>query len=130
MSPYLVQDVGAIDLALVSAARRTQQTVEALKSGGLTISQSWIEDFLYDATWEGVMGALREIPEDVQSVVVVGHEPSMSATAEMLSDGTFTLPAYFVPGAAAVGTVAKWSCIGSHSLSITALYSPPASLHE
>jgi phosphohistidine phosphatase len=121
----LAARMNGADLAIVSAAKRAQETFEGLKSGGLTFRQAWIEDFMYDASWDELTVALRDIPREVRSVVVVGHEPTMSATTELLSDGTYQLPQGFPAGTCAIGTVEDWAYVGSHSLHITDVLTPP-----
>jgi phosphohistidine phosphatase len=75
------------DRVLVSPARRAVQTWEqadaALSLGVQPIGDARIGD----NTVEALLAAIRETPEDVLSVAVVGHNPSIGALAGVLDDG-------------------------------------------
>ena len=75
------------DRVLVSPARRAVQTWEqagaALSSGVQPIGDARIGD----NTVEALLAAIRETPEDVLSVAVVGHNPSIGELAGVLDDG-------------------------------------------
>ncbi len=116
--------VGTVDLALVSAAHRTRQTLVGLESGGLTITETWYEDFLYGAGPDDVIAALRLLPPDLETVLVVGHEPTMSYTAELLSDGSFAQDFGFSTGTAAFGEVEAWDRLVRGSVTMTEVLSP------
>ena len=46
-----------------------------------------VDPRIYDNTVEALLALIRETPEDVQSVAVVGHNPSMWELATVLDDG-------------------------------------------
>ena len=75
---------GAVDLVLVSPALRTAQTwaelAEVLHPG--TVRE---EPSLYDAPALGLVHLLAALPEEVRSVLVVAHEPAVSAAAVALA---------------------------------------------
>ena len=75
------------DWVLVSPARRAVQTWEqagaALSSGVQPIGDARIGDNTVDA----LLAAIPETPEDVLSVAVVGHTPSIGELAGVLDDG-------------------------------------------
>lgn len=97
--------VGGIDVAVVSEAARTQQTLAALRSAGLAVARVWEEASLYSRGGEGLLdtlrgldrcgieGAVREAREaddieagfEADAVLVVGHEPTMSTLAGLLA---------------------------------------------
>lgn len=97
--------VGGIDVAVVSEAARTQQTLAALRSAGLAVARVWEEASLYSRGGEalldtlrgldrcGIEGAVREAREaddieagfEADAVLVVGHEPTMSTLAGLLA---------------------------------------------
>ncbi len=64
------------DLVLVSSAKRTLETLEALEPWTDT---PLIEpmDALYLATAGQLMDALRDVPETVRSVLLIGHNPGL-----------------------------------------------------
>jgi phosphohistidine phosphatase len=75
------------DRILVSPARRAVQTWEqagaALSSGAQPMGDARVGDNTVDA----LLAAIRETPEDVLSVAVVGHNPSIGELAGVLDDG-------------------------------------------
>src|ERR687889_24611 len=75
------------DRVLVSPARRAVQTWEqagaALSSRAQPIGDARIGDNTVDA----LLAAIRETPDDVLSVAVVGHNPSIGELASVLDDG-------------------------------------------
>ncbi len=94
--------VGGIDVAVVSEAARTQQTLAALRSAGLAVARVWEEASLYSRGGEGLLDTLRGLgrcgieggvreADDVEAgfeadaVLVVGHEPTMSTLAGLLA---------------------------------------------
>ena len=72
------------DLVLVSPAIRTSTTAElAVEAGGWNTRISK-EPLLYGAAPSDVLGLAREAPDPVNRLMVVGHEPTMSGTLEMI----------------------------------------------
>ncbi len=82
-----MRDLGlAPDLVLVSPARRTMQTLEALEPWDET---PLIEplDPLYLATQAQMLAAVNAVAETVRSVLVIGHNPGLHDLAAALSGG-------------------------------------------
>ena len=75
------------DLALVSAAVRTEQTWEAVDRGGGWNLEAALEEALYEAGSESALDLLRETEDHVATLVVVGHNPTMALLAALLDDG-------------------------------------------
>ena len=101
--------VGGIDVAVVSEAARTQQTLAALRSAGLAVARVCEEASLYSRGGEGLLetlrgldgrgseGAVRESADaeagfEADAVLVVGHEPTMSTLAGLLATREKDLP--------------------------------------
>jgi len=80
----LASGAGAVDLVLVSPAQRTAQTwaelAEVLHPG--TVRE---EPALYEAPALGLVHLLAALPQEVGSVLVVAHEPAVSAAAVALA---------------------------------------------
>jgi phosphohistidine phosphatase len=72
------------DVILVSAALRTQQTLDALEPWE---DRPNIETMpgLYMAGALQIRDILRELPETVRSVLVIGHNPGIQELAQMLA---------------------------------------------
>lgn len=76
------------DLVLVSTATRTRQTLESLLEGAVEGEEVevWPTRRIYDGGTDGVLEAVREVPESTGVLWVVGHEPVMSTTAWDLAE--------------------------------------------
>lgn len=72
---------------LVSSAVRTRQTWELVRTalGDLPEPEVAVVDELYHAGISDVLDLVRAVDERVATVLVVGHEPTMSATASSLA---------------------------------------------
>jgi phosphohistidine phosphatase len=70
------------DLVLCSSARRTRETLEGVAVGGEHV----IEPALYGASCEEVLERLHRVPEQVGSVMLVGHNPTVQALVIRLAD--------------------------------------------
>jgi len=71
------------DIVLVSSARRTLQTLEALSplDGSPLIEPM---DNLYLADWSSLLGVLRGLPDTARSVLMIGHNPGLHELAMAL----------------------------------------------
>lgn len=85
LGPLLRDVLGSVDVALVSGARRTRETAEYIGLS-LKVGEVVVLDELYDASLSDVLDAIRSVVPDAQSVLVVGHEPTISQTARYLHD--------------------------------------------
>ena len=85
MAKYL-RDEGIVpELVLCSPSKRTRETLERLGLGDGT--EVRIEDELYAASAGELLGALHEVPDAVESVMVIGHNPGMERLALELAAG-------------------------------------------
>lgn len=72
------------DVVVVSSARRTVQTWDLMKEAWPE-AQVIIEPRVYETHIEGLLEVIAEVPPTATSVMVVGHEPTTSATAAHLA---------------------------------------------
>jgi phosphohistidine phosphatase len=68
---------------LCSPARRTRETLEGVSPGG----EALIEPALYAASGAEVLDRLRRVPEEIRSVMVIGHNPAMQMLVLRLAGG-------------------------------------------
>jgi phosphohistidine phosphatase len=73
MAEHLRTNAIKPELVLCSGARRTRETLEAVAPTG----EHAIEPQLYSASAEDVLERLRRLPDDLGSVMVIGHNPTM-----------------------------------------------------
>lgn len=75
------------DTALVSAARRAEQTWLALAEGaGWTLTPD-LDPGLYTAGPDTALDLVRVLDPQTSTVVLVGHNPTMAFLAQLLDDG-------------------------------------------
>ena len=117
------------DGALVSSARRSASTWLAVAEGGSFEVEATYSDGLYTAGPESALDLVREIDDDVTTLVVVGHNPTMAYLAQLLDDGSGDeeagrdMAVGFPTGAMAVFEVAgSWSELDLASARLVAFH--------
>jgi len=73
----------APQLVLCSSARRARETLEGVAVGG----EHLIEPELYGASCEELLERLHRVPDEIESVMVVGHNPTLQALVIRLANG-------------------------------------------
>jgi phosphohistidine phosphatase len=73
---------------LVSPARRAEQTWERASAALGSKPRPVAEPRIHDNTVDALLAAVRETPEEITVLVVVGHNPSVGELARALDDGT------------------------------------------
>lgn len=76
----------SIDLLLSSSATRTRQTWARAEAGGASAVEVEFTDALYGAWADTVVELLREVDEEAGTVMVLGHEPTMSELVGLLAE--------------------------------------------
>jgi phosphohistidine phosphatase len=121
------------DRAVVSPALRTRQTWEQVADAFPAGLAAEVEERIYDNTVDAVLAVITETPEDAQTLVVVGHNPSVGELAFALDDGEGDpvaqrkLHAGFPAGAVAVFEVAGvFGDIAPGAATLTAFEMPTA----
>ena len=72
-----MRDLGlSPDVVLVSSARRTLQTLEAISPFADSPLVEPMDD-LYLAPWPRLIDTLRRVPETARSVMLIGHNPGL-----------------------------------------------------
>ena len=97
------------ELVLCSSAKRARQTLERLGPAGL---DARIERELYGAGANALLARLREVPDEVASVMVIGHNPGM----QQLAHGLAGLDDKFPTAALATLECARWSTLETAEL--------------
>lgn len=77
-----------IDLAYVSTAKRTEQTWHIACRGGASAKKVENAEWLYGASASQLVRRVLILPDDVSTVLFVGHEPGMSSVALELAAPT------------------------------------------
>ncbi len=72
------------ELVICSGALRTRQTLELVASA-LGDADVVVEEGLYGASADELLGRVREIPDDVGAAMLIGHNPGMQELVVRLS---------------------------------------------
>jgi phosphohistidine phosphatase len=83
----------APDRVLISPALRARQTWERARAALDGAPEPDVEERIYDNTVDGLFEVVRESGEDVQTLVVVGHNPAVGTLASVMDDGEGSEPA-------------------------------------
>jgi phosphohistidine phosphatase len=89
---WLAANIEVIDLVVVSNASRARATWELVSTSLKWQPPSRVEPRLYDADQADLLAVLHELPDDIHSVVLVGHNPGMENLATLLTDRPVRLP--------------------------------------
>jgi len=74
-----------IDLAWCSSAARARMTWAQAQLGGANAKDLVTSEALYHAWPDEILAELNTLPEDLSTVLVVGHQPTMSGLVTMLA---------------------------------------------
>ncbi|MFG2294390.1 SixA phosphatase family protein [Streptomyces sp. NPDC048603] len=83
----LARSVPRPDLVLCSPARRTHQTWELAAAAFATPPALRLEPRLYAAAAEEILDLVRETPDEVGTLLVVGHNPGLQDLVLLLAGG-------------------------------------------
>jgi phosphohistidine phosphatase len=72
-------------LVLCSDARRARETLEGVVPG-LDTPEVRFEDGLYAASAESLLERLRSLPDDIEEVLLVGHNPGLRDVLLLLAE--------------------------------------------
>lgn len=117
--------VGRADLLLVSPATRAQHTSRAIERR-LHPQTTRTEEAIYRSGPTGILSLVSELDDAVRTVVVVGHEPTMSILAHMLHDTDDALASqvsFGVPTATALvlQVPTSWAELGPRSAHLSSV---------
>ena len=85
MGRYMSQEMLVPDIAIVSPAQRTRQTWALVKPElGIGITDK-IENRIYEAPWRRLLAVVNDMPDDVSTVLMVGHNPGSAELALSLT---------------------------------------------
>jgi phosphohistidine phosphatase len=87
IGPWLSQAGLLPDHVLVSPARRAKQTWEGASAALPSSPEPTVDPRIYDNNPDALLAAIRDVPEDAETVVLVGHNPSITELADVLDDG-------------------------------------------
>ncbi|GAB3046306.1 histidine phosphatase family protein [Parafrigoribacterium mesophilum] len=124
---WLAHGVGGLDLVVVSPASRAQKTWELASAELDSPPLVWIDDRVYAASNDELLGVVRALPDEAHTVVVVGHNPGMEDLLSLLTGEPMSMP---TSGLAVIGLEGSWSSAGQSSAKLLASGKPPAEDHH
>jgi len=80
------------DKILCSSAERAVRTAEALLEKLGDKSEVEYSERLYMAECSTILGVLQDLPDDLKTVMVIGHNPGMEALVQLLAGKLESLP--------------------------------------
>jgi phosphohistidine phosphatase len=119
------------DYALVSAAARTVETWEDAANGaGWDVSLAEFSDPLYTASGVAALDLIRETEDGVETLVVIGHNPTIGYLVQLLDDGDgdeeagneIAVGGYPTAAAAVYGYDGDWSDLEEGSATLRAFH--------
>ena len=120
---WLADNVGAIDLAVVSPAERTRETwrlAAAELAGPPPVRE---DDRVYAGSAPSLLDVLRELPEELATVVLVGHNPGLEDLVESLTGRRVPMP---TSALAVIDLSGPWSAAANNAAELRVHGRPPA----
>ena len=103
---WLASHAGAIDLAVVSPARRARETWELVSAELAPAPPVRFDERVYAASADQLLAIAREAADDVRTLILVGHNPGMEQLASLLAGEDVILR---TAGIAEFGVDGPWS---------------------
>jgi phosphohistidine phosphatase len=120
---WLADNVGVIDLAVVSPAERTRETWR-LAAAELPVAPPVREDDrVYAGSARSLLGVLQELPEEVATLVLVGHNPGVEDLVASLTGRWVAMP---TSSLAVIDLSGPWSAAANTAAELRAQGRPPA----
>jgi len=120
---WLSANIKSIDLAVVSPARRARSTWDLVSAELTAPPPTQIDDRVYGDSGGGLLDVVRELPDDVATVVLVGHNPELENLVCHLTDSSVPMP---TSGLAVIEVTDSWSNLGRTSAVLRVAGRPPA----
>jgi phosphohistidine phosphatase len=120
---WLAANIDSISLAVVSPAARARSTWELVAGELDEPPRTVVDDRLYAASGDELLAVVRALPEDVDTAILVGHNPGLEDLAWLLTGEstrmtTSALAVIAVPG--------SWSSVAPRSSALRASGRRPA----
>jgi phosphohistidine phosphatase len=113
-----------IDLVLVSPATRTRSTWDLVSAQLDVRPRMQVEDRLYAASGAELLDVVRELSDDLRTVVLLAHNPGLEDLVSLLTSERISMP---TSALAVIGLSGAWSSAGHARAELGAFGRPPAS---
>ena len=119
---WLAAGVRQVDLAVVSPAERARSTWQLASAELPAPPPTRFDDRVYAASDTELLGLVRELPDEISTVVLVGHNPGIEDLVSTLTGQWVPMP---TSALAVMAMRGPWSTAGHHSAALTASGRPP-----
>ena len=121
---WLAANIDSIDLAVVSPASRALSTWDLVSARLDVPPRTRIDDRVYAASADELLTVVRELPDDIETVALVGHNPGLQGLVSLLTGEWTPMP---TSALAVIMVSGSWSTAGDHPAALRASGRPPAS---
>ena len=120
MGNYFKAKKIGLDVIISSPSKRTKETLDHFFSSN--ISEIEYEKSLYHGHLEDVLEVITSSLEEINTIMIVGHNPSMHEVTEFLSGGF--LPKYPTCGLASLTHEGEWKDVKANSCELDSFKMP------
>jgi phosphohistidine phosphatase len=120
---WLAENINGIDLAVVSPAHRAHTTWDLASAELAQQPETRIDDRVYNASVPDLLDVVHDLPADVHTVVMVGHNPGFENLASLLTNDSVSMPTSAI---AVLESDTGWSSAGESWASLREVGRPPA----
>lgn len=120
---WLNANLDRIDLALVSPAERARSTWHLVAEELDAPPEMRLDERLYAASAGQLLGVVRELPDELHTVVVVGHNPGIEQLVARLTGQEIPMPTSAV---AVIALPGSWATAGDTPATLRTSGRPPA----
>jgi phosphohistidine phosphatase len=124
---WLADQINSIDLAVVSPANRARTTWALVAAELKSAPPVRIDERAYAASADELLDIASELPDDVHTVVLVGHNPGIEVLASLLTGEPVSMRASSL---AVIATDGPWSSLGHGTAVLEASGRPKGSALE
>jgi phosphohistidine phosphatase len=103
---WLANRADRIDLAIVSPAKRARETWELVSAQLTPVPPAQFDDRVYAASADRLLDVVLDVPDDVRTMLLVGHNPGMEQLASLLAGESVVMR---TAGIAEFGVEGPWS---------------------
>ena len=119
---WLAASIDRIDLAVVSPANRARSTWQLVAAELDAPPPTRVEGRVYAASDRELLDVVRELPDDVRTVIVVGHNPELEGLVTLLTGESVPMP---TSALAVIDVAGPWSGLGRASALLRTTGRPP-----
>lgn len=120
---WLADHVDRIDLAVVSPAERARSTWSLAAAELAAVPPVRLDERVYGASSSSLLRVVRDLPDDLQTVVLVGHNPGLEDLASTLAGTWVSMP---TSALAVLEIDGSWAESGAATAGLTTSGRPPA----